>query len=146
MKGQMKMASELKLTVRYAETDMMGIVHHSRYFPWFEAARTEFIKQTGVSYTQMEKSGILLPLSEAGAKYIKGLLYEDVVIVTTRLEQLTVARCRFAYEVYRESENCRELCAKGFTMHGFTDAEFKPINLKKKNPELWDKLNDLVEE
>lgn len=139
------MATELKLTVRYAETDMMGIVHHSRYFPWFEAARTEFIKQTGISYSQMEKDGVLLPLSEAGSKYIKGLLYEDIAIVTTRLDSLTVARCRFEYEVYRETENGRELCAKGFTVHGFTDSEFKPLNLKKKNPDLWNRLNDLVE-
>lgn len=139
------MATELKLTVRYAETDMMGIVHHSRYFPWFEAARTEFIKQTGISYSQMEKDGVLLPLSEAGSKYIKGILYEDEVTVTARLESLTVARCRFAYEVYRENENGRELCATGFTVHGFTDGAFKPLNLKKKNPVLWDRLNALVE-
>ena len=140
------MATELKLTVRYAETDMMGIVHHSRYFPWFEAARTEFIKQTGISYSQMEREGVLLPLSEAGSKYLKGLLYEDIVVVTTRLEQLTVARCKFAYEVYRETEEGRELCAKGFTIHGFTDNEFRPLNLKKRDEELWNKLNELVEE
>lgn len=141
------MAIELRLTVRYAETDMMGIVHHSRYFPWFEAARTEFIKQTGVSYSQMEKSGVLLPLAEAGAKYKKGLLYEDTAIVEARLTDVRAARCKFEYAVYRENENGeRELCTLGYTLHGFTDAEFKPINLKKKDAELFEKLCALVEE
>ena len=60
--------SKSYLTVRYAETDMMGIVHHSRYYPWFEVARTDFIKSTGISYSEMEQQGILLPLTETGAK------------------------------------------------------------------------------
>ena len=67
--------SKTYLTVRYAETDMMGIVHHSRYYPWFEQARTDFIKETGMSYSQMEKMGILLPLVETGARYLNGLTY-----------------------------------------------------------------------
>lgn len=54
----MAFVSETHLTVRYAETDMMGIVHHSRYYPWFEVARTDFIKKIGMSYTEMEKMGI----------------------------------------------------------------------------------------
>ncbi|MBQ6558755.1 MAG: thioesterase family protein, partial [Clostridia bacterium] len=68
----MSYTSETFLTVRYAETDMMGIVHHSRYYPWFEVARTEFIKKTGLTYTEMEQMGILLPLTETGAKYHLG--------------------------------------------------------------------------
>ena len=65
----MAFVSETHLTVRYAETDMMGIVHHSRYYPWFEVARTDFIKKIGMSYTEMEKMGIMLPLTETAAKY-----------------------------------------------------------------------------
>ena len=68
----MAFVSETHLTVRYAETDMMGIVHHSRYYPWFEVARTDFIKKIGMSYTEMEKMGIMLPLTETAAKYYYG--------------------------------------------------------------------------
>ena len=75
----MAFVSETHLTVRYAETDMMGIVHHSRYYPWFEVARTDFIKKIGMSYTEMEKMGIMLPLTETAAKYYYGLKYEDEV-------------------------------------------------------------------
>ena len=66
----MEKINRLEITARYAETDMMGIIHHSVYAVWFEAARTEFIKMTGISYTQLEKSGIMLPLSELCCKYI----------------------------------------------------------------------------
>ena len=88
----MAYVSKTYLTVRYAETDMMGIVHHSRYYPWFEVARTDFIKKTGMRYSDMEKMGIMIPLTKTGAKYIYGLKYEDEVVVTCRMSKLTVAR------------------------------------------------------
>lgn len=138
----MSYTSKTYLTVRYAETDMMGIVHHSRYYPWFEVARTDFIKKTGVSYSEMEKMGILLPLTETGAKYIYGLKYEDEIVVTCRLSKLTVARCEFEYEVYRLPD--KTLMSEGITKHGFVDKSLKPINLKKVNEELWEKLNRLI--
>lgn len=100
----MAFVSETHLTVRYAETDMMGIVHHSRYYPWFEVARTDFIKKIGMSYTEMEKMGIMLPLTETAAKYYYGLKYEDEVLVTCKMTKLTVARCEFTYEVYKLPE------------------------------------------
>ena len=50
--------------VRYAETDQMGIAHHSNYAVWFEVARTDFIKAAGISYTDVEKGGIITPLSQ----------------------------------------------------------------------------------
>ncbi len=138
------MSTRTRLTVRYAETDMMGIVHHSRYYQWFEAARTDFIKQTGMTYSQMERSGILMPIVETEAKYIKGVKYEDEVAVVTKLKKLSAAKCEFGYEVYRLPDE--ELCAFGRTLQGFVDRDFKPINMKKKFPELWDKLAALIEE
>ncbi len=138
----MSYVSETRLTVRYAETDMMGIVHHSRYYPWFEAARTDFIKAIGMSYTEMEKMGILLPLTETGAKYYYGLKYEDVALVRCKLTRLTVARCEFKYEVYKLPE--MRLMTEGRTSHGFVNRGFEAINLKKRYPEIWEKLNALV--
>lgn len=138
----MSYISETFLTVRYAETDMMGIVHHSRYYPWFEQARTDFIKKTGITYSEMEKQGIMLPLTETGAKYHYGLRYEDEVVATCRLVKLTVARCEFHYEVLKLPE--RKLMAEGRTVHGFVSSDFAPINLKKRYPELWEKLSGLL--
>lgn len=139
----MAFSSETKLTVRYAETDMMGIVHHSRYYPWFEVARTDFIKATGMTYTEMERRGILLPLTETAAKYHYGLRYEDEVIVTCTLTKLTVARCEFKYEVYKLPE--MKLMTEGKTGHGFINRDFEPINLKKTHPDVWEKLTGLMQ-
>ena len=138
------MKTVTKMEVRYAETDMMGIMHHSRYYPWFEVARTHFIKQIGISYSQMEEMGILLPLTETGAKYITGLKYEDEAEVCCRLSELSAARCAFSYTVTRLSDNT--VTTTGITRHGFVGKDFKPINLKKKFPELYEKMESLVEE
>ena len=135
----MAFVSETHLTVRYAETDMMGIVHHSRYY-----ARTDFIKKIGMSYTEMEKMGIMLPLTETAAKYYYGLKYEDEVLVTCKMTKLTVARCEFTYEVYKLPE--KKLMTVGKTGHGFVNREFVPVNLKKLYPEIWNKMHDLLED
>ncbi len=134
--------SETRLTVRYAETDMMGIVHHSRYYPWFEMARTDWIKKAGISYSEMERMGILLPLTETQCKYIYGLRYEDEVLVTCSVSRLTIARVEFQYEVYRLPD--MKKVSEGATKHGFTDKELRPINLKKTFPKIWDSLSELV--
>ena len=138
------MITQTYLTVRYAETDMMGIVHHSRYYPWFEVARTEFIKESGISYSEMEKMAVLHPLTQTGCNYIHGLRYEEEVMIKCSLAELSVARCRFNYEVYKLPE--MKLMSTGHTCHGFVGKEFKPLNLKKSFPELWEKLSKLVEE
>lgn len=138
------MVGKTYLTVRYAETDMMGIVHHSRYYPWFEVARTEFIKNCGMKYSDMEKMGMLLPLTKTEASYHHGLRYEDEVLIECRVSKLTVARCEFLYKVYKLPE--MKLCTEGKTAHGFTDENFRPINLKKKFPKIWEIMENAIEE
>ena len=130
------------LSVRYAETDRMGIMHHSRYYPWFEVARGDFIKQFGGSYRELEESGILMPLTETHSKYIQGLKYDEEAVILCKLAELSVAKCKFEYEVYRISDN--KLVNTGYTKHGFVDESFRPVNLKKKNPKVWELLENLV--
>lgn len=138
----MTYTSETKLTVRYAETDMMGIVHHSRYYPWFEQARTDYIKKIGLTYSELEKIGLMLPLTETQCRYFYGLTYEDEVLVTCRMEKLTVARVEFFYEVIKLPE--MKKMSEGRTKHGIVDRELRPINAKKVFPEIWEKLNSLL--
>ncbi len=138
------MTTKTILEVRYAETDMMGIMHHSRYYPWFELARGDFIKQIGISYSEMEKMGIMLPLTETGAKYLEGLKYEEKAEVSCSLCELSAARCGFKYSIKRLSDG--HITTTGLTRHGFVDSNtFKPMNLKKKFPELYEKLEKLLE-
>lgn len=133
------MKSQTKIIVRYAETDQMGIAHHSNYAVWFEAGRTDFIKTFGISYTQMEKQGIMLPLVSLSCNFKIPANYEDELIIETSIKTVTPAKINFFYSVIRDGE----VIANGETVHGFVSTEtFKPISLKKKMPELFEKMKE----
>lgn len=132
-----------KITVRYCETDRMDVVHHSRYFPWFEVGRTEFFKTSGMSYREVEERGVLLPLLDCYSKFIKGAKYQDDVWIEVSLVKLGAAKCRFNYRVVRCADDV--LLAEGYTNHGFTDENFKPLNLKKKYPDIYKHLEKLLD-
>ncbi|QLY80780.1 acyl-CoA thioesterase [Clostridium intestinale] len=127
--------------VRYVETDKMGIVHHSNYYPWFEIGRGEFIKETDISYKDMEEQGILMPLAESYCKYIIPAKYEDLVTIETWIETLSPVKVIFNYKVIREEDEV--ILAKGSTTHAFVNSDFKIINIKKLNNTIWDKINEL---
>lgn len=129
------MKNKTKLIARYAETDMMGIIHHSVYPVWFEAARTEFIKEAGVSYSECEKRGLMLPLIELTCRYIKPAHYEDEIIVETSIAKMSPVRLVMSYVV--ENAKTGETLAEGTTTHVWTDTKMKPTNIKKHNPEIF---------
>lgn len=132
--------NETKLNVRYAETDKMGIVHHSKYYVWFEVARDEFISKLNITYKEIEDMGVMMPLIETHCKYLEGAKYGDEIIIKTSIEQLTGAKVVFKYEVFRASDD--KILAKGSTVQAFVSSnEFKIINIKRKYPELWSKIN-----
>lgn len=133
---------EVKFPVRYSETDMMGIVHHSRYYPWFEAARCEFVNSIGITLERMNEWGFTTPVTETGAKYLHGATLGDEVTVKCRLTALSPARCTFEFEVYRNSDNM--LMTTGFTKHGFVNLELRPINMKKILPDVWQTLENVL--
>ncbi|AYD40285.1 acyl-CoA thioesterase [Clostridium fermenticellae] len=130
------------LVVRYAETDKMGIVHHSNYYIWFEMARSEFIKKIGISYSKFEENNIMMPLVETHCKYYEGAKYDDNIRIETNIDQLTPVKVIFTYNVFREKNN--KLLAKGKTVQTFINEDFKIINLKKTHNDLWNKLQVLI--
>lgn len=135
------MKCETKIIARYAETDQMGIIHHSVYPVWYEAARTDFIKYAGITYTQLEKMGVMLPLAELTCRYFRPVHYEDEVTVVTETLKLSAAKIIFRYRVILDGE----LMAEGTTTHGFVSSDtFKPVNLKKLMPEFYAKLSESV--
>jgi len=135
--------NRISFDVRYSETDRMGIVHHSRYYPWFEIGRCAFMERTGVSYAEMEKQKLQVPLTQSGAKYYEGAKFGDTVTVATTLSDLGVVRVTFSYRVFRNSD--QKLLAEGFTKHAFVDDQLKPINAKKKFPDIWQSLKALMD-
>ncbi len=127
--------SKTDIVVRYAETDQMGIVHHSNYPIWYEAARTDYIKGIGMSYSDVEKKGYMLPLLELKSCYKGSAKYEDELLVLTKIKQMSFTRVTFYYEIYKKSENI--LINYGETMHVWTDKTLKPLNMKKCAPDIY---------
>jgi acyl-CoA thioester hydrolase len=115
--------SRVQVTVRYAETDMMGIVYHANYLPWFEVGRTTLLKEIGVSYRRLEEEGFRLPVLEVAAKYLRPAVYDDTLEVTSTVRERPLLRIRIDYEVRRGDE----LLATGNTLHAFVDREGRPV-------------------
>jgi acyl-CoA thioester hydrolase len=138
------MHSRTKVTVRYAETDQMGIAHHSNYAVWYEVARSDYIKMFGTSYTEMEKSGVMTPLLNLTCHFGLPALYEDELIIRTKVILMTAARIIFTYTVKRiENDGSETELGYGSTEHGFVDSKtFKPCNIKKRLPDLYEKITE----
>ncbi|NLU37188.1 MAG: acyl-CoA thioesterase [Clostridiales bacterium] len=134
--------TEVKIRVRYKETDQMGVVHHTNYYTWFEVARTEFMRNTGMNYRQMEENGVMLPLLETHCYYLQGARYDDLVTVRTWVSKYVGIRVTMDYEVIRDEDGA--LLARGSTVHAFTDINLRPLNIKKKYPEIHKLFASLV--
>jgi acyl-CoA thioester hydrolase len=129
------MKTETRLTVRYAETDQMGIVHHSNYAVWFEAGRTDFFKKNGVAYSEVEARGVMLPLYGLTCKFMRPARYDDEIAVITSLKKLTRVRLLMSYEVV--NVKTMALLAAGETMHAFTDGSLRPLNAERAIPDVF---------
>ncbi len=114
--------SRTQITVRYAETDMMGIVYHGNYLPWFEVGRTTLLKECGFPYRELEEQGYRLPVIELGLKFVRPALYDDTVTIVSRVRERPMLRIRLDYEVLRADE----LLVTGFTMHAFVNRAGEP--------------------
>jgi acyl-CoA thioester hydrolase len=134
--------TEVKIRVRYKETDQMGVVHHSNYYTWFEVARTEFMRSADMNYRQMEEEGVMLPLLETHCRYLQGAKYDDLITVRTWISKFAGIRLTMEFEVIRDEDGV--LLAKGSTVHAFTDTELKPLNIKKKYPEIYKMFISLI--
>jgi acyl-CoA thioester hydrolase len=115
--------SRASVTVRYAETDMMGIVYHGSYLPWFEIGRTTLLKEIGLPYRELEAAGFRLPVLEVTAKYLRPAVYDDVLTIVTTLREKPLLRIALDYEVRRGEE----LLATGRTLHAFVDLRGRPV-------------------
>ncbi|NLK68706.1 MAG: acyl-CoA thioesterase [Clostridiaceae bacterium] len=135
------MISRTKLIVRYQETDQMGIVHHSVYPIWFECGRTDFIKKVGLSYGQLEREGVMLPLRSLKCTFYNPSYYDDEIFIKTRIINLTPSRISFYYEVFRKG--LLKPIVTGETEHVWVDTDLKPINMRKYKPDLFELFYDI---
>ena len=107
--------------VIYGDTDMMGVVYYANYLRYFEAGRNEFLRDAGFDYASFERLGLILPVTEAKAKYLSPARYDDELSLTTTLAQLRFGSLRMSYELMREADGAK--IATGETIHACVDGE-----------------------
>ena len=108
-----------KLRVRFCETDLMGIVHHSNYLAYFEAGRVEWLRRRGVTYVDWTERGVHLPVVEASVRYRAPARFDDVITIETRLIELRSVSLKFDYKMSRGDQ----LLAEGFTRLACVDGK-----------------------
>lgn len=137
----MPSVSVTELEVRWGECDPAGIVYHPAYIDWFSVARMHYLRDNGISYMEtFHDNGIVLVVLEAHCRYLKTLRAEDNVRVETRMAGLTRTRIHMVYEVFNEQGG---KCAEGETHHAYVDADNKAVNIAKRQPKVWSKLQEL---
>ena len=115
--------------VYYKDVDQMGIVYYSRYFEFFEEARTEMLLSFGLDYVKVEENGAMLPVIEAHCEYKKGAKFGQEIIVKTYIRELPKVKMKFEYIICPADSD--EILMKGYTVHACTNLEGKPIKMPK---------------
>ncbi|WP_188205905.1 acyl-CoA thioesterase [Alkalibacillus aidingensis] len=125
--------NETEVKVRYQETDQMGVVYHANYLVWFEIGRTHLIEEIGFNYADMEKEGIVSPVVDIDAKYIKPVRYGQTATVKTFIKEYDGFRVIYGYEIFTEDGN---LAVTGSSSHVCVKkSNFKPISIRKHFPD-----------
>ena len=107
--------------VIYGDTDQMGVVYYANYLRWFEKGRSEFLRQIGLPYTQIEGSGCYFPVTEVSCRYFKSARYDDLITIATQVTSFGRATLNFEYAISRESDTSS--LASGSTRHACVDAD-----------------------
>ena len=135
---------EYSRRVFYYETDNMGIVHHSNYIRWMEEARMDFMRKLGYVYTDMEKRGIIMPVTSVSCKYIHSTRFDDSFSIKTTMTFFNGVRAGFSYEIYSVTDGT--LAATGESGHCFLDVNTRiPVNLKKHYAQFYERAMALQE-
>ncbi len=117
------MECTIEFRVRYAETDQMKFAHHAAYIVWFEMARIELLRKIDLSYAQMERDGLLLPVLEVNARFFKPAFFDDLLQIRARFNEIVKARLRIDYQVYKDEQRICE----GYSVHAFMNSGGRPV-------------------
>jgi acyl-CoA thioester hydrolase len=118
----MTTSHDTSIRVRYAETDRMGLLHHASYLVYFEMARTELLRQRGITYREVEDAGHFLVIVDAACKFKRPAYYDDLLIVRAIVERVTHVKIVHRYEVLRDGV----LLAEGQTTLACVDKDGRP--------------------
>lgn len=113
----------------------MGVVYYANYLIWFEVGRTDWLRETGMTYRDMEADGIQLPVIEAHCEYRQGARYDDDVDIKTTAKKLSPVRIKFDYEVTRRVDGT--VLAIGYTVHATIDRDGRPVRMPHRVKDLF---------
>ena len=113
------------IRVRYGETDQMGVVYHGNYATYFEVARTEWLRNLGVTYKDLENNGIMLPVISLSFNFVKSAKYDDLLTISVFLKKRPLVKIEFDYEIFNQN---KEKISTGNSVLAFIDMKTnKPI-------------------
>lgn len=121
----------MRLRVRFAETDQMGVAHHSAYVIWLEAARVEWLRERGLSYRELEDAGVSLAVSTLSLVYRHSARFDDEIAVDVTLQEVRSRRLVIAYRLMRVADGA--LLATATTTHIATDRRGRAVRI----PDDW---------
>ena len=126
----MKDLVDVEIRVRYAETDQMGVAYYANYLVWFEVGRSEFCRERGFRYADLEALGFKLVVSDVHCRYRSSARYDETVIVRTRLKGVNKRMVTFGYQILRADRE--EVIAEGETRHICVDSNGKTKSLPER--------------
>jgi len=119
--------SETSIRVRYGETDQMEYVYYGNYAMYYEVARVESLRQLGVTYKELETSGVMMPVIENHSKFLGPARYDELLRILTTIREKPTAKIKFEYEIFNEQN---KLINKGETLLVFVDIKTsRPVRI-----------------
>ena len=125
---------EIKLRVRYSDTDQMGYVYYGRYASYYEVARVELFRSLGFSYKKLEEEGIGMPVINMDTKYLLPIKYDEEIIIKTRIEELPSSKIIFYYDIFNKKNNLANSAKTTLTFINLSSK--KPVRIPKELLEL----------
>lgn len=132
--------NRVETRVLYADTDHGGVAYYASYLRWFEIGRTELFRKAGLTYADVEKSGILSPVVEVFCKYLQPAKYDEILLIDTWIETLGRGSITFGYQIRKKSDD--SLLATGQTINAFVNKNLKPARPPK---EIHDALSAFID-
>ena len=128
--------------VKYYETDMMGVTHHSNYFRFMEEARIDFMNQIGYPYKAMEELGVISPVISADGKFKKSSTFADILTIDVKVIELSGIVLKFEYEIKNQKD---ELVFIGHSEHCFLTKDGKIVRVNKEYPDFYETVRSYIE-
>lgn len=135
--------SETTVDVRYAETDQMGVVYHANYVVWMEVGRSQFVKDVGYNYAELEQQGYMSPVLSINVQYKTPVRYGQKAIIRTWLKSHSRVRTVYGYEISHEDGTVAVVAESEHTI--VKKDNFRPVAFGKIAPE-WDAKYHAIKE